>query len=413
MRQIEICLLGPFAVTINGAPVTTFEYAKVRALLAYLAVEAHRPHPRAELATLLWPDQPERSARGSLSQALMTLRNALGDKAADRPVLLSDTQSVRLDPQGASNLDVTQFLGLLRASDAHPHHSWRVCTPCAERLQQAMQVYRGHFLADIAVADNAAFEEWVTLQREHLLQRALGALERLTERAQWRGAYGEAIAYAQRQIALDPLLEAPQRVLMRLLASNGEGTAALARYRQTQTMLAHELAAEPEKATTTLFDQIRAGNVDSLQPPQAPFVVPALPTPLVGRTAELRAVCARLQDGNARAVTIIGTGGIGKTRLALEAAHTLRYNFEDGVYVVELAALNDATLVVDAIAQALGVKERPGQRISATTRDYLRAKHVLLVLDNFEPGVDAAPGLSELLAACPTLTVLVTSRTPL
>ena len=89
MRRITIRLLGPFEVTIDGAPVTTFEYAKVRALLAYLAVEAARAHPRAELATLLWPDQPERSARGSLSQALTTLRNALDDKgraaaAADR-----------------------------------------------------------------------------------------------------------------------------------------------------------------------------------------------------------------------------------------------------------------------------------------------------------------------------------------
>ena len=112
-------------------------------------------------------------------------------------------------------------------------------------------------------------------------------------------------------------------------------------------------------------------------------------------------------------MTITGTGGIGKTRLALEAAHALRYDFEDGVYFVELAALNDATLVADAVAQALGVKERPGQSISATLRDHLRAKQLLLVLDNFEHVVTAAPLVSELLAACPALTVLVTSRAAL
>src|SRR5918997_4152641 len=105
MRQIAVRLLGPFEVTIDGAPVTTFEYAKVRALLAYLAVEAPRPHPRAELATLLWADQPERAARGSLSQALTTLRNALGDKTANVPVLLSDAQRVQLDPHGAVEVD--------------------------------------------------------------------------------------------------------------------------------------------------------------------------------------------------------------------------------------------------------------------------------------------------------------------
>src|SRR5919205_2370993 len=98
MRRITIRLLGPFEVTIDETPVTTFAYAKVRALLAYLAVERQYPHTRAELAALLWPDQPDRTARASLSQALSTLRNALGDKTADRSVLLADTHSVQLDP---------------------------------------------------------------------------------------------------------------------------------------------------------------------------------------------------------------------------------------------------------------------------------------------------------------------------
>src|SRR6185369_16470638 len=120
-----------------------------------------------------------------------------------------------------------------------------------------------------------------------------------------------------------------------------------------------------------------------------PFVVPMPPTPLVSRSDELQAICARLRDRKVHAVTISGTGGIGKTRLALEVAHALRYDFEDGVYFVELAALSDATLVAHAIAQALGVKERPRQSISATLRDHVRAKQLLLVLDNFEHVVTA------------------------
>src|SRR5918997_1294697 len=218
MKRIIVRLLGSFDVTIDGEPVTTFEYAKVRALLAYLAVESQRPVPRAELATLLWPDQPERAARANLSQALTTLRNALGEKAAHQPVLLSDALSVRLNPESPVEMDVSQFFALLGASDAHPHHNWRTCMPCAQRLQQAIEVYRGHFLADVAVADSPVFEEWVTLQREHLLQRALSALERLVERAQWRGAYSEALTYARRLVALEPLLEVHHRSCMRLAA---------------------------------------------------------------------------------------------------------------------------------------------------------------------------------------------------
>jgi predicted ATPase/DNA-binding SARP family transcriptional activator len=413
MRRISIRLLGPFEVAIDGALVTTFAYAKVRALLAYLAVERQHPHPRAHLATLLWPDQSERTARASLSQALTTLRTALDEKRADRPLLLADAQHVQLDLDTSIELDVAQFLACLRAADAHGHHSWRTCPSCAERSQQALDFYRGSFLADVPIADSDVFEEWATLQREHLHQRALSALERLVERAQWRGAYTEALSYAQRLVALEPLLEEHQRACMRLLALNGEPTAALAHYRQLRTLLAQELAVEPEEATTALFDQIRRGDTADVQPALPPFDVPMPPTPIVSRNDELQDICARLRDPKMRAVTISGTGGIGKTRLALEVAHTLRYDFEDGVYFVELAALSDATLVADAIAQTLEVKERARQGMAATLREHVRAKQLLLLLDNFEHVITAAPLVSELLAACPHLTVLVTSRAAL
>ena len=139
MRHIAICLLGSFEVRIDRQRVTRFEYAKVRALLAYLAVESHRPHTRTWLATLLWPDQPDRAARSNLSQALTTLRNALGDRSSDRPVLLTDTDTVQIDPASGVEVDVAHFLALLRASDVHAqaHRSWRTCTPCADRLRQA------------------------------------------------------------------------------------------------------------------------------------------------------------------------------------------------------------------------------------------------------------------------------------
>lgn len=413
MRHITIRLLGPFAVIGDGAPLTGFAYAKVRALLAYLAVEAAQPHTRASLATLLWPDQPEQSARGSLSQALTTLRGAFGDKQADAPVLLADVQHVWLNPAIAVDVDVVSFRAALAAAEAHPHRSWRTCAACAERLRQAMDLYRGAFLADIAIPDSAVFEEWAMFQREQLLQRALSGLERLIERAQWRGAYPEALGYAQRLVALDPLLEGGQRSLMRLLALNGETGAALVRYRQLQALLTQELAAEPEAATTALFEQIRRGDLAAMQTTPPPFTAPLAPTPLVGRADELRSLCAQLREGGGRAITITGTGGIGKTRLALAAAHALRYDFEDGVVFVELAGLNDAALVTDTIARALGVKARPQQTLRATLCEALGARHMLLILDNFEHLVAAAPLVSELLAACPALSVLVTSRAPL
>lgn len=413
MRRITIRLLGPFEVIGDGAPLTGFAYTKVRALLAYLAVEAAQPHTRASLATLLWPDQPEQSARGSLSQALTTLRSALGDKQADAPALLADIQHVWLNPSIAIDVDVISFRAALAEAEAHPHRSWRTCAACAESLRQALELYRGAFLADIAIPDSAVFEEWAMFQRERLLQRALSGLERLVERAQWRGAYPEALGYAQRLVALDPLLEGGQRSLMRLLALNGETAAALVCYRQLQALLAQELGAEPEAATTALFEQIRRSDLAAIQPQTPPFTVPLAPTPLVGRADELRSLCAQLRTSGGQAITITGTGGIGKTRLALAAAHELRFDVEDGIVLVELAGLNDAAQVADAIARALGVKERPQQALRETLGEILSAKHLLLILDNFEHVVEAAPLVSELLAACPALIVLVTSRAPL
>jgi predicted ATPase/DNA-binding SARP family transcriptional activator/Tfp pilus assembly protein PilF len=413
VKTLTIALLGPFEVKLDDEPVTRFEYAKVRALLAYLALEAPRPCLRGELAALLWPDQPERAARGSLSQALTTLRGALGDKTRDRPVLFADANTVQLDPTDALELDVSKFLALLQASEAHAHRSWRSCTPCAERLRQAMALYRGPFLADVLIGDSAAFEEWASLQREHLVQRVLTALDRLAQWMEWRGRFTEAVVQARRQIEIEPLLEENQRALMRLLALNGETAAAIVQFNQLKRVLAHELGAEPEPATTALAEQIRRGDTAVLRRSPARFSVPMPPTRLVGREQQLQAVCARIRDDSVRLVTLSGTGGIGKTRLALAAAQELRYDFDDGVCFVDLAPLTDPAFVPDAFAQALNITVQIAQDLVETLRRHLRTRQVLLIVDNFEHVLAAATVVAELLMSSPWLKVLVTSRQPL
>jgi len=418
---LALATLGPLAAARGGAAVEGFGYDKVRALLVYLAVEGGRPHRRASLAALLWPEQPDRSARGNLSQALSTLRRALGDRDAPRPIVHADADAVWLDPAVRVDVDAVRFLGLVGAADAHPHRSWRTCGRCAEQLRQAVGLYRGDFLGHFAIADSAPFEEWAQFRREHLLQRVLGALEHLVERAEWCGEHAAAAELARRQVALSPLEEHGHRALMRQMVLSGEPAAALAHYRALCRTLAGELAAEPEAETVALVERIRGGATADLRrfaPP--PFHAPAPPTAFVGRAGDREAVCAALGHGAARALTLVGTGGVGKTRLALQVALDLRYDFEDGVFVVELEALSDARGVPAAIAHALGVKERPGEALSATLRARLSGRHLLLVLDGCEHllGQNAARGrlgalAAELLAGCPALRVLATSRAPL
>jgi len=141
--------------------------------------------------------------------------------------------------------------------------------------------------------------------------------------------------------------------------------------------------------------------------------LPAQPTAFIGREREMEAVQARLLDPDTRLLTLTGPGGVGKTRVALQMAATVRPAFADGVVFVPLASLADPALVLPTIAQVLGVPEAPGRAIDETLTAALRDKHLLLVLDNFEQVLDAANAVQTLVLAVPTLTVLVTSRAAL
>jgi predicted ATPase len=144
-----------------------------------------------------------------------------------------------------------------------------------------------------------------------------------------------------------------------------------------------------------------------------PTNLPRQPTAFIGREREVAAVVALLRQQRTQLLTLTGSGGTGKTRLALQVAAALLGDFPDGVWFVSLAALRDPTLVLPAIATVLRVREEAGQPLAARLRDYLADKRVLLVLDNVEHLLTAASMVAELLAAAPGLTVLATSRAPL
>jgi predicted ATPase/class 3 adenylate cyclase len=141
--------------------------------------------------------------------------------------------------------------------------------------------------------------------------------------------------------------------------------------------------------------------------------LPPQPTPLVGREKEIAEVCERLSRPEVRLLTLTGAGGTGKTRLGLQAAAELMDEFEDGVIFVSLAAIRDPQLVVGAVAGSLGVKEAGGQPLLESLEYYLGEKRMLLLVDNFEQVLEAAPMVGEMLSAAPDLKVLATSRIPL
>ncbi|HEU5102309.1 MAG TPA: tetratricopeptide repeat protein, partial [Roseiflexaceae bacterium] len=438
MARLALSLLGPLHVTLDDHLVTGFATDKVRALLAYLALEA-RPHRREALAELLWPEQEAAAARTSLRVALITLRRAIGDQSAQPPFLLATRETVQLSPASDYTLDVTTFTGLLCESEQHAHPRGALCASCLAQLTDAVALYRGELLQQVVVRDSVAYDEWLTLTRERLHRLTLDALAQLAAYHEARGEDEQARQYAWRTLTLEGWDEAAHRCLMRVLSRSGQRAAALAQYERCRKVLKEELGVEPAAETTALYEQIRQGPlaaavgarpeaVPSNPPghpnPQTtipPGSVPQLhvapptnlltpPTPLIGREREVDTIRALLKRANVRMLTLSGPPGVGKTRLALQAGAVVRDLFADGVFFVPLAPISDPDLVVTAIAQTLDVKEIGGHSLTEHLKATLRDKQLLLVLDNFEQVVDAAPRIAELLMGCPALKVLVTSR---
>lgn len=418
MTQLHLSLLGPFQATVDGRPVAAFPTDKVRGLLAFLALEPDRPHRREALAGLLWPERPEEDARRNLRQSLHRLRTTLDGAApglADR-LLHADQITVRLDP-AALLLDVAEFRRLLAEVEAHRHRTLPTCQPCVERLRQAVDLYRGELLAGLSLPDAPTFEEWQTIQREASHYQAVTALQALAEAYDARRDYDQAHAVALRLLALEPWQEAAHRLAMRGLALSGQRSEALAHYEACRRLLVEELGEEPSAETKALYWQIAAGELQAASDAgRVPLHgCPGQFTRFVGRQRELAELLDLLHNPDCRLITLLGPGGMGKTRLAIEAAQAaaaMTANYPDGVYFVRLEDVPDPDLLAPTLAHGLGLAVevgQPAQQVAA----FLRSRQVLLVLDNFEQHLAGVGLVADLLRAAPGVQIIVTSQAPL
>ncbi|MGD2166437.1 MAG: BTAD domain-containing putative transcriptional regulator, partial [Anaerolineae bacterium] len=318
MSRLSLSLLGPFEVALDEQSVTDFESDKVRALLAYLAVERDRPHRRDSLAGLLWADWSDRAARTNLRNALANLRTAIGDRHAQPPFLLITRETIHFNTASDHWLDVIAFRSRVEADQ-----------PAARELEEAVDLYRGGFLEGFFVKDSPTFEDWSLLTRERLQRQALSALRWLAEHYERRGDYEQASDYAWRQVELEPWQEQAHQQLMRLLALSGRRGAALAQYETCRRLLAEELGVEPAEDTTRLYDKIRDGELEVT----APLGISAAELPsflhekkegeverpiFVARkreVAQLDAFLGKALAGRGRVAFVTGEAGSGKTAL--------------------------------------------------------------------------------------------------
>ncbi len=410
MARFELTLLGSCSARLDGKPLSGFASDKVRLLLAYLAVEGDRTHPREHLVEIFWPEHPPQAAHASLRSALSNLRLILKSNPCEIATLEADRETVQLTLFADCCVDVTTFEQEIGEAESILVHTEDL--PSAmQHYQSAIALYRGGFLEGFTIKDCPAFDDWCYFVRERLLHKAATALARLAAYHESRCNYEAAAAYARRRIAIEPWQEQAHAHLIRLLALNGKASEALEQFQVCRQRLQEELDLSPSAETLQLYESIRSGKFSQPQPiPDHAASLPAYFTPLVGRQEELKEIAALLHDPECRLLTLVGPGGCGKTRLAVETAARESPHFRDGASFVPLVASEKAEAVLPALLHALGVTN-PSADIQHALFSFIRKKELLFVLDNFEQLLpEGAEVLIEILQAAPQVKLLVTSR---
>jgi WD40 repeat protein/DNA-binding SARP family transcriptional activator len=253
MTHLSIQLLGRIQIISNGEPVTGFDSDKVRALLAYLAVESDRSHRRGKLAGLLWPDFPERSARTSLRRALTNLRKVIGDQDANPAYLLITRQTIQFNRRSDHTCDLHAFTALMEGETGRP--------PEIQKLEKAIDLYKGDFMEGFSLPDNIPFDEWTLVTRESLIRQALWCLSQLTSYYQEVNEYEKALRFSHQQVEMDPYQEAAHQQVMWSLAQSGQRNEALVHYEGYRQFLEAELGIAPLEGTQEMYNQLQEGKL--------------------------------------------------------------------------------------------------------------------------------------------------------
>jgi predicted ATPase/DNA-binding SARP family transcriptional activator len=383
-------------------------------LLAFLLVHAGTAVSNDELVEAVWGDREPAGALKRLQVAVARLRKTLNDTTGDRQLLRSVGSGYLLTVD-ETDVDAGVFVAGMEAG----RQALDAGDPggAAGVLRDALSLWRGPALADVA------YEDFAQAEIRRLEELRITAFELRVEADLALGRHGELVAELEGVVVEHPTRERLAGQLMLALYRCSRQADALEIYQRTRMHLAAELGLEPGPALQELQSAVLdhsaplASAADHGAPRPTAGVIerrdrlPMVPNPTIGRDREIADVAAKLaRDGHARLLSLVGPGGVGKTRLAIEVARGLVGEFAAGARFVALAAVRRAEDVPAAIIQSLGIVPIAGESPEQSVERYLAPKELLLVLDNLEHVLTAAGFVSELLASCPALIVLATSR---
>lgn len=415
--EYKLSCLGGFNFEVNDVAVQNFGSDKARALLVYLAIEAPRSFRRSHLAGLLWTEFSEDQALHSLRQALFNLRKAIPQAGKYLPFLITAQDTISINPQVKLWVDVNAFQTAFNEAVKHFDEDQFPERLNITELFHALELFKGPFLDRFVLDESLLFDEWSLTLREQTNQQAVELLYLVQAYYERRADYANASKASDRIIDLTPWDEAAYVKSMYLYAVREQWSVAKKRYLQLRSYLKNSFAIEPAQEITGLYHDINRlsaghGELEPKSKP-VPLRLPSVISSFVGRKKEMAELAGMLADSKIRLITLIGMGGIGKTRLAIALGHTLHGLYLQGIYFVALAEVNTFDGLIYKIAEALDFTFSRNKPQQQQLIDYLREKRCLLILDSFENLLADNTNvnyLAQLLDYAPGLKLIITSR---